>query len=195
MLALATVVANSDAMRERISQGIQEVAACHGDQSTQTSSMCIRLQLWHTAIHGGLSHPWLGLGDGGKFSQYVTEVAIPMGWTTQYTVEEYFGEPHNDLLFIFFGFGFPGLLGLLCIYFVPCAYFLPRLLGQRDSQARAAAAMGLAVCLSFFFFGWTETMFRRMNTIGFYTAMVALFMVLSETGPARRDTPAQLKAS
>ena len=188
--ALTTAVANSDAMRDRITQGIQEVQACQGEKSTQTSSMCIRLQLWRTAIDGGINYPWMGLGDSGKFSQYVKEVAIPKGWTTQYIVKEYFGEPHNDLLLVFFGFGFPGILGLLLIYFVPCTYFLPRLFRQADPQARAAAAMGLAVCLGFFFFGLTETMFRRMNTIGFYTAMVALFMVLSEPKPSRQDKPA-----
>jgi len=195
-LSLAAVlvvvaVANTDALRSRILEGVQEVQACQGDNSTYFSSMCIRLQMWRTAIDGGTSHPWVGLGDGGVFNQYMQDVGVPKGLVSQAVVDEPFGEPHNDLLLMFFGFGFPGALGLLLIYLVPCAYFLPRLLNKEtSSQAKAAAAMGLAVCLGFFFFGITETMFRRMNTIGFYTALVAWLMVLSENRRSQQTAPA-----
>ncbi|MDX3895322.1 O-antigen ligase family protein [Pusillimonas sp.] len=185
----AAVVSNG-ALRERIAEGIQEVQACHGENSTKYNSMCIRLQLWRTAIDAGTQHPWLGMGDGGKFIDYLQQVAIPRGLAAQYVVDEYFGEPHNDLLLMFFGFGLPGVFALLLIYLTPCLYFLPRLLNRNASaQSRAAAAMGLAVCLGFFFFGLTETMFRRMNTVGFYSAMVAWFMVLSDPkGPQAGTT-------
>lgn len=188
---LAAIVISQDSLRGRIAAGIQEVQTCHGENSTQFSSMCIRLQLWRTAIEAGVNSPWVGLGNGGKFIDYLQEIAVPKGLAAQAVVDEYFGEPHNDLLLMFVGFGFSGVLGLLLIYLTPCAYFVPRLLNQDTPQhARAAAAMGLAVCLGFFFFGLTETMFRRMNTIGFYTAMVAWFMVLSDPRTTRQDTPA-----
>ncbi|WP_167752769.1 O-antigen ligase family protein [Pusillimonas caeni] len=189
-LTVATVASN-DALRHRIVEGIEQVQACHGENSTLYSSMCIRLQLWRTAIDAGINHPWVGLGDGGKFIQYMKDVAVPKGLASQEVVDEYFGEPHNDLMLMLVGFGLPGVLGLLLIYLAPCTYFFPRLLNKEaSSQARAAAAMGLAVCLSFLLFGLTETMFRRMNTIGFYTTMVALFMVLSEPRPSQQDKPA-----
>ncbi|NYT67176.1 O-antigen ligase family protein [Pusillimonas noertemannii] len=169
------------ALMERITQGIEEVQACHDENKIEYNSMCIRLQLWRSAIDAGASKPWVGLGDGGKFIDYLQDVAIPKGLTGQHVVDEYFGEPHSDLMLMFAGFGFPGLLGLLLIYAAPCTYFLPRLFKTEASfQSKAAAAMGLAVCLGFLFFGLTETMFRRMNTIGFYTAMIAWLMVLSE---------------
>src|SRR5690606_35953647 len=116
-------------------------------------------------IDAGADHPWTGLGSGGKFIDYLQDVAVPKGLAAQDVVDEHFGEPHSDLLLMFFAFGWPGVLGLLLIYFLPCVYFVPRMLGRKiPPQARAAAAMGLAVCLGFFFFGLTETMFRRMNT-------------------------------
>jgi len=187
------VVINTDTLRHRIFEGIHEVQTCRGDNSRDFSSMCIRLQMWRTAIDGGLSHPWLGLGSGGVFNQYMKDVGVPKGLVAQAVVDDPFGEPHNDLLLVFFGFGFPGVLGLLLIYIAPCTYLLPRLLNKDSPDGeKAAAAMGLAVCLGFLFFGLTETMFRRMNTIGFYTAMVALFMVLSEPRPPRQDKPAPL---
>jgi O-antigen ligase len=87
----------------------------------------------------------------------------------------------------FAGFGFPGALGIVLIYLAPCFYFFPRLVRSGVSmQVRAAAAMGLATCLGFALFGLTEMMFRRMNTMGFYVAFVALFMVLSESASRRR---------
>lgn len=191
---VAAAVVSSDAMRTRITQGIEEVQACKGENSRRTSSMCIRIQLWHTAIDAGLNHPWTGLGRGSKFIDYLEEVALPRKWTSRYVINEYFGEPHNDLMLMFASFGFPGLLSLLLIYLTPCAYLIPRLLKREaDPTTKVAAAMGLALCLGFLAFGLTETMFRRMNTIGFYAAMVALFMVLSESSSSgsKSDTPCQ----
>lgn len=180
------VIANTDLLRGRILQGVQEVSTCQGSNATKLNSMCIRLQMWRTVADAVAHHPWVGIGDGGKFNEYMQEVGVPKGLVSQSVVDKPFGEPHNDLLLMLFGFGIPGVLGLLLIYFVPCAYFLPRLLSKdTSSQAKAAAAMGLAVCLGFFFFGLTETMFRRMNTIGFYTTLVAWLIVLSEPRPTQ----------
>lgn len=176
---IAGVVSN-DALRGRIAAGIQEVQACQGENSTQPSSMCIRLQLWHASIDAGLNHPWAGLGQGSKFADYLQNVAVHKGMVGQHVVDLYFGEPHNDLLLALVGFGFPGLVGLLLIYFVPCAYFLPRLLRHDMPPGPRCRCHGPGRVPGFFFFGLAETMFRRMNTIGFYTAMVAWLMVLSE---------------
>ena len=152
--------------------------------------MCIRLQLWRSAIDAGLSHPWVGLGDGGRYHDYLRDVAVPKGLVSQRVVDEEFGEPHNDVMLVFAGFGFPGALGLLFIYLTPCFYFVPRFLRRDVSmQVRAVAAMGLATCLGFALFGLTEMMFRRMNTMSFYVAFVALFMVLSEPTSRRRQEP------
>lgn len=177
---LVSAFAANDAWRARIVDGVNEVVQCQGESATINQSMCVRLQLWNSAIHAGTGNPFAGLGDGGRFSQYLEEVALPQGLVSQAVVDDYFGEPHSDLLLMFAAFGFPGLLGLLLIYLVPCGYFVRRLLSAECNQnARAAAAMGLAVCLGFALFGLPETMFRRMNTMGFYTAFVALFLILS----------------
>jgi len=178
---IAIAIAVNDGLSDRITQGLDEIKTCMGENRTAHSSMCIRLQLWRTALEAGSSNPWIGLGDGGNFSQYVKDVAIPKGLAAPYILEEHFGEPHNDLLLMYVGFGIPGTLGLILIYLAPCVYLGPRLWAQDIApQKRAAAAMGLAFCLGFLLFGLTETMFRRMNTIGLYTAMVAFFLIMSE---------------
>lgn len=177
----AGLVANTDALRGRLQEGVQEVQACQDQGSTHYSSMCIRLQMWRSAVDAGVNNPWFGLGEGGKFNQYMQDVGVPKGLVSQRVVDEGFGEPHNDILLMFVAFGFPGALGLILIYLVPCFYFVPRLFSKDSSPGiRAAAAMGLAVCLGFALFGLTDTLFRRMNTMSYYAAMVAWLMVLSQ---------------
>jgi O-antigen ligase len=40
--------------------------------------------------------------------------------------------------------------------------------------------MGLALCLGFFVFGWTELMLRSIRTIGFYAMAMAWLLALSD---------------
>ncbi|OXR48707.1 hypothetical protein PuT2_10600 [Pusillimonas sp. T2] len=183
LVLLAVIVASNDALLGRIFEGVEEIRNCNTADNLQFNSMCVRIQLWQSAIDAGLSNVWFGLGDGGYYGQYLESVAMPKGLVSQVTVDSGFGEPHNDVLLVFAAFGFPGALGLLLIYFAPCIYLLPRLLSQHArADVKAAAAMGLVLCLGFALFGLTETMFRRMNTMGFYAAYLALFVVLACPG-------------
>lgn len=176
----AGVFMSSDALKTRAVVAYNEVMECQGEGKTTISSVCVRLQLWRASIDMFQQHPLVGIGDGGKFADRMKTDSYPKGLVSEFVVTEYFGEPHNDLLFMLAVFGLPGFLGLLFIYLVPTWYFAKRLLSDISPEARAAAAMGVALCLGFAIFGITELMFRRMHTIGFYTMFVALFMVLSD---------------
>ncbi|RII83380.1 hypothetical protein CJO09_07220 [Neopusillimonas maritima] len=169
---------SNDGIRSRVIKVYDEAITCQ-TENVRTST-CVRLQLWRAAIDAGKNNPWVGLGNGSHFDDYVENVAVPKGLAAPFVVDIHFGEPHNDVLMMFAAFGVPGALGLLLIYIVPAIYFAMRLTPQHASQIRAAAAMGLALCLGFAFFGLSETMFRRMNTMGFYAMFVALFIVLSD---------------
>lgn len=48
-----------------------------------------------------------------------------------------------------------------------------------SKQVQCYAAMGAAVCLGFFIFGFFETMFRDMRTMSFYVVLLGVFWVLS----------------
>jgi O-antigen ligase len=169
---------SNDGIRSRVVKVYDETITCQ-TENVRTST-CVRLQLWRAAIDAGKANPWIGLGNGSHFADYVENVAVPKGLAAPFVVDIHFGEPHNDVLMIFAAFGVPGALGLLLIYIVPAIYFAMRLTPHHATQIRAAAAMGLALCLGFAFFGLSETMFRRMNTMGFYAMFVALFIVLSD---------------
>jgi O-antigen ligase len=135
-------------------------------------------------------HPIVGLGDGSRFHDVMVQDSYPKGLVGDYVigVDDYFGEPHNDLLFMLASFGLPGFLGLLLAFMVPCWHFVRRLGVAVPQPARVAAAMGLALCLGFMVFGFTETMFRRMHMLSFYAMFVAVFLSLSDP---RRYVPAR----
>lgn len=185
------IVATNDSLRSRATTAYQEAIECRGDSSTANTSVCVRIQLWHASLDMMQRNPWVGIGDGGQFHHQLKTESFPKGLVSEYIVDEGFGEPHNDLMFMLAVFGIPGGLGLLLIYLAPVWYFAKRLAGNHPPEIRAAAATGIAFCLGFMVFGITELMFRRMHTIGFYTMFVALFLILSDPD----KEPSQTKVS
>ncbi|HCN71957.1 MAG TPA: hypothetical protein DIS96_09640 [Pusillimonas sp.] len=194
---IATVIAagaflSSDVLRHKAVLAYTEAVECTGENSTQDTSICIRFQMWRAALDMAQQDPWTGIGDGGQFRERMKEDSHPKGLVSDFVVTHYFGEPHNDIIFMLATFGIPGALGMLLIYLVPAWYFLRRLGHAHPQTCRVAAAMGLAVCLGFALFGLTELMFRRMNTLGFYAVMVGVFLILSDPR-YERPTPGSLR--
>jgi O-antigen ligase len=133
----AGVLLSNDGIRSRVIKVYDEAITCQ-TENVRTST-CVRLQLWRAAIDAGKNNPWVGLGNGSHFDDYVENVAVPKGLAAPFVVDIHFGEPHNDVLMMFAAFGVPGALGLLLIYIVPAIYFAMRLTPQHASQIRAAA--------------------------------------------------------
>lgn len=186
------VFSSSDALRERAAEAYHDTLSCTGEGALQVTSACVRIQLYRASIDMFQQRPFVGLGDGGRFNDALVNEAYPKGLVGDFLIseDEFFGEPHNDLLFMLVSFGIPGFLGLLAAYLAPCWYFVRRLGASVPQPARVAAAMGLALCLGFLIFGLTETMFRRMHTLSFYAVFVAVFISLSDP---RRYTSASAK--
>ncbi|OZI72149.1 O-antigen polymerase [Bordetella genomosp. 12] len=175
LMALGSLNAS---LRERVDQGVMQFRECQTAPLSNTS-ICIRLQLWRAAWTMMQDNPLKGAGPAG-FAPQLPELAA-RDVVSPHVARE-FGEPHNDLLDALALYGIPGGLALLLLYAVPAALFTRRLAYRLPQSRRAAAAMGLAVCLGFALFGLTELMFRGMRTVGFYALLVALFAVLSEPG-------------
>ncbi|NYT64505.1 O-antigen ligase family protein [Alcaligenaceae bacterium] len=186
------IFSTSDALRDRTTLAYQEVTECRGEGSNNTTSVCIRLQLWRAAVDMLKQHPWVGIGNGSHFADVLKTDSYPKGLVSEFVVTEYFGEPHNDLLFALAAFGIPGGIGLLLIYLAPVCYFVKRTGRGLSPEIRAAAVMGIALCLGFAIFGITELMFRRMHVIGLYSMLVALFITLSD--PKNSNSPLNNKA-
>ncbi len=176
---LSAVFAVNGTWRQRVVDAYQEAVTCSGEQSTADTSICIRLQLWRASLDMLAQRPVAGMGSKRYFNDYLNQESLPAGVVSP-SVAEGWGEPHNDIMLALTSYGVPGGIALLLVFLGPAGLFLRRLAFHHPAQARAAAAMGLSLTLGFLVFGLTETMFRGMRTIGFYSMSLALFMILSD---------------
>ncbi|NLY65280.1 MAG: O-antigen ligase family protein [Alcaligenaceae bacterium] len=167
-------------VQNRVELAKNEFLHCTQVDPIANTSICIRLQLWNTAIDIWQRNPLTGTGSNGQFSKELQNHSVPKGLASQTTAND-FGEPHNDYLQALSSFGPLGVLGLLFLYFAPAWIFVKRLVQSNQLAIRSFAAMGAAVCLGFATYGMTELMFRGMRTLSFYTFMVAVFLLLSAT--------------
>lgn len=175
--ALAALGSTSQALRERVGQGFDEVRECQTTNRLAETSVCIRLQLWRASADMIEQHPWFGLGSTAKFSPELHARATT-GMVAPFVAED-FGEPHNDMLQMLTSFGLLGGIALLAVYAAPALAFARRLHSRHPVDVRTAAAMGLALTLGFAIFGFTELMFRGMRTISLYVTLAAWLIALS----------------
>lgn len=177
-VVIGTVFISNHTMRYRAVQAYNQAVNCVGNKDTVDNSICIRFQLWRASIDMLSERPVIGNGSKRYFNDYLQNESYPKGIVSEFVASGW-GEPHNDMFLYLASFGFPGGVALLVIYLVPGFIFARRLLKSNSNNVKTAAAMGLCVCLGFMIFGFTETMFRHMRTVSFYTMSVAFFMALS----------------
>lgn len=178
ILVLGAAGAANPELRARASAGLEQLHECQHINPTADTSVCIRLQLWRAAWSMFRQHPILGNQGDRLFKTKLHELA-KQGLVSQKVAEGY-GESHNDMMVMLSSYGLAGGFALLLVYFAPAWLFWRRLTAASSLDQRAAAVMGLAVCLGFAIFGLTEFMFRGMRTMGAYTVFLALFMALSD---------------
>jgi O-antigen ligase len=178
IIVSGAVAASSPILRQRMHQMVTQTAECLTNPLA-ISSECGRLQLWHASWLMFKDNPLFGNGTiqvfGAKLESYWRQ-----GIVSDFVYRQGFGEPHNDMLFSMASHGLLGLTALLLMYATPIWIFARRLRAGVSQPARVAAAMGLALCLGFFVFGWTELMLRSIRTIGFYAMTIAWLLALSD---------------
>jgi len=174
------VLAVNPSLHGRIREGVKQWNQCQ-HEPLQNTSVCIRLQLAGAAGRMFLDNPWFGVGPGNFRAALRDQQSL--GLVSESVAQEY-GETHNDLLYYLAVYGALGAGALLVMYLVPAWYFARRM-GASDFTIRVTAAMGLAFCLGFAVFGFTEMMFRGMRTVSFYSMWVAAFLALSYSAQKR----------
>src|SRR5690625_5057917 len=184
LLGLSAVFLASDTLRERAALGYEELISCNGEQSTTYNSVCIRLQLWRSALHITKNHPIAGIGDKRDFRPKMIEEALLQGLVSE-TVAKDWGEPHSDFMLSLATFGIPGGVAWLFLMLGPSWLFARRLILEKDPAIRTAAALGLVISIGFLICGLFETMFRGMRTASYFVMSIALFTALS-TPPSRK---------
>lgn len=178
--ALVALGSTSQALRERVDQGFEEVRECTTTNRIAETSVCIRLQLWRASVDMVEKHPWFGLGATNRFPDEL-QARVAEGIVAPFVAAD-FGEPHNDMLYMLTSFGLLGGVALLAVYAVPAVAFAKRFHNRYPTEIRVAAAMGLALTLGFTIFGLTELMYRGMRTISLYVALLAWLAALCTPG-------------
>lgn len=187
LVGLVAIGASNPQLRDRVALGINQTTQCFTSNDQANTSICVRVQLWRSALDMAQAQPFTGVGSGEAFKAQLRRFNDER-LISQYVASNY-GEPHNDLLDSLALHGIPGGIALLLLYLVPTIEFVRRLRPDLPQTVRAAAAMGIATCLGFAIFGLTEMMFRGMRTLGFYVVLVTLFLALSDWHRSSRSEP------
>jgi O-antigen ligase len=158
-----------DRIHSRVTEAVDQ-SMLYLNQGNRDTSVGIRLQLWEASLVVLKEHPLAGVGVG-HYQEALKSlsdrgVISPLAATMPHS--------HNELAYFATLLGIPGLLCILCIYFIPAGWFLSKL-RSRQERTRIAAYMGLTTCLLFFVFGWTEVMFVIAATNVLYVTFLALF--------------------
>src|SRR5699024_4586230 len=135
LAGLSAVFLASDTLRDRAVLGYEQLSTCHGEKSTTNNSVCIRLQLWRSALHITKNHPVAGIGDKRDFRPKMIEEALPQGLVSE-TVAKDWGEPHSDFMLSLATFGIPGGLAWLFLMLGPSWLFARRLIVEKDPAIR-----------------------------------------------------------
>lgn len=168
---VVALVSPTQIVRERVAEANQDIQLYAGNENLDTS-VGVRLQLWQGSWTVFKENPLHGVGRDG-FSAALADLR-DRGLITPFAAT--FPHSHNEILYNMATLGVFGLLAILGIYFVPAYYFI-REIRHADHEVRAAAAMGLSLCLGYFVFGLVDVMFMWRRCDIFYALACALFIV------------------
>lgn len=139
---ISLAIYNSDAAKNRISQGFQEVEVTISGEAEELTSMGIRWIYWKNTLQMIALNPIFGSGSGGFSESYARVVAEDSGWRATVT-----DDPHQQYLLIA---GEQGLVGLALFFAILMAMLISR--GDKDNRLMAIGIL-LATVLNGMFNG------------------------------------------
>lgn len=140
------------------------------------TSVGIRLELWHAAWNMFLEQPFFGGGIGHSFNEYLRE-EVKLGNYHPTVVRQTM--PHNVFLDTLALQGLVGLAGLLSIWGALGVVFL-KAAREQETELRILGTAGLALLISYFFFGLTDSVMGYgppLVFFSFYSAFIVYLIV------------------
>jgi O-antigen ligase len=168
LLLVTAFFGTSNMVQQRLVQAQHDILEYFGNGNVDTS-VGIRFQLWKGSWILYKEHPLVGVGQEG-FSAALGDLERRQIITS---AARALAHSHNEILHSMATLGTVGLIAILCLYFVPGAYFL-RGVVHVDHEIRAAAGMGLILCGGFFILGLTDVMFILGPCDTFYSIVAAI---------------------
>jgi O-antigen ligase len=172
LVVVGSVFTFSDKVETRIAEGKSDISLYMQGGNVDTS-LGIRLQLWRASWELFKQRPAFGIGR----QNFGIGLEALSAKNQISTAAASLAHSHNELLFNLTILGIFGFLANLSIYCVPAYYFF-RDMRHSDRDVRAAAAMGVLLCIGFFIFGLTDLMFFWTVLGGFYCMSVATFLAI-----------------
>lgn len=170
ILLAATILAvctQSVIVRSRLVEARANISD-YVDGKDVNTSLGVRWQLWRASWRIFQEHPFVGIGQG-RFPAAIRNLAEQHVITAEAATQPH---SHSDILYKMATLGAAGGLALLSVYFVPGFYFF-RKMRDPDREIRTIGSMGLALCLGFFVFGLSDTMFLWPSSNTFYSLVLA----------------------
>jgi O-antigen ligase len=158
-----------ESVHERIGTAVSDYVA-YFSGGNRDSSGGLRLSLARAAWQLFLANPLQGYGDG-RFPPLQSIDSIVPFYTAQLEYTLNHNGVHNEVLQNMIRSGIFGLVGTLLLYVVPFVIFASAA-RSRQTEASAAAAVGLCYITAVFVFGMNTETFNLKFLFTFYTIMV-----------------------
>ncbi len=126
-----------------------------------------RLEMWHTAGHAFMEHPWAGVGID-RFGMYARQQVAEAHANAAIAKYEH---PHNEYLEAAATGGVPGLLVILLIFAVPFVHFTRHALHAPHGEI-IPACVGAATVSMYALCGLTDNVFYRAMPHSLYFFLV-----------------------
>jgi O-antigen ligase len=144
------------------------------EKDEKNSSIGLRLQLWNGSWQLFKDNYLLGIGPK-KYAEAAENLYRNKTLTAEAAQQPH---SHNDVLYQMVTLGMPGMLAILALYFLPAFYFFKDI-NNNNQEVRVTAGMGLALCLGFFVYGLSDTMFYwRISYIFYIISLAWIFATL-----------------
>lgn len=147
-----------------------EIKICIENNRCNTS-IGLRLQFYKSAIIGMKEKPLLGWGVSGVHT--MREEHAKQGYITKYAAQ--FAHAHNMFLQEGSVYGFPGLIVLLSVFFVPIIIYKKRLKETNNTFSQLFGIMGITFIVAIMGFCLTDVlMYHRIGNMYYFTTVILL---------------------
>lgn len=137
-----------------------------------TTSMGIRLELWHSATKAFLNHPFTGLRYSGR--EALSHKLYQEGVIHETSAFVKRAHAHNQYFEMIASNGIWGILAIIMLLFAPMLYFL------KNMHFSSFSYTGFIFVSGFSFFCLTEVPLEQNLIASFYACLVSIFIAFTE---------------
>jgi len=160
-----------DNIQNRVLSAKIQVVDWFSDRDS-TSSVGIRLEMWDASIKQLINkHPLTGMGYRNNINTTIAKYADK---ESRHSIER-FTHVHNTYLNHLLAEGFPGLIAIMSLLFIPFKIFFLKVKGNVMAD-NSRSRMGVILVLSFIVYGFANKLFGDIFINAFYVFYIAILL-------------------